>query len=507
MSPVNPDVDLDALGRKDEPAALEPPPRRPLRILVPLVLLAGFAAVLASSLGGLFERPVSVTIVRPRAASASGAAPRGTVLFKAAGWVEPEPYPVRVPALTEGVVKEILVLEAEEVTAGQTVATLIDEDATLALALARARHAQAAAAAARAAAEAIAAAESYDAALAVTEALATARATAAGKRAEAEHRAASVEEGRAEVRVAEEELLLQQHLRENGAAGPRQVELAEARLAAARSRLAILEADLGLARADAVAAEARLARAEGDLRLRTEEKLRLAAARADRDRTEAEEAAARAEVAIAELRLARTRVVSPVAGFVLERRAAPGADLGMKDADRTLVTLYDPRALRIRVDVPQGDVARAHGGQEAEIHAEARPGRPYHGHVVRIVELADISKTTLQVHVRVDDGDRLLRPDMLCQVAFLPPPRSAESAAAPGAAAVTLIPARLLVDGTRVWILDGVTGRATLRAVTAGGRRGDDIEIVAGLTITDRLVDRGRDGLREGSAVTVAKGE
>ncbi|MBY0311661.1 MAG: HlyD family secretion protein, partial [Phycisphaerales bacterium] len=57
----------------------------------------------------------------------------GPVAVQAPGWIEPAPYAVSVPALAEGVVREVLVLEGERIEAGQVVARLIDEDARLTL--------------------------------------------------------------------------------------------------------------------------------------------------------------------------------------------------------------------------------------------------------------------------------------------------------------------------------------------------------------------------------------
>jgi len=60
-------------------------------------------------------------------------APLGPVAVQAPGWIEPAPYAVSVPALAEGVVSEVLVLEGERVEAGQVIARLIDDDARLLL--------------------------------------------------------------------------------------------------------------------------------------------------------------------------------------------------------------------------------------------------------------------------------------------------------------------------------------------------------------------------------------
>ena len=54
-------------------------------------------------------------------------------VVQAPGWVEAEPYSVYAGALTEGVVENILVLEGDAITKGQTIATLVDEDNALAV--------------------------------------------------------------------------------------------------------------------------------------------------------------------------------------------------------------------------------------------------------------------------------------------------------------------------------------------------------------------------------------
>ena len=57
----------------------------------------------------------------------------GTPLFHAAGWIEPRPTRSFVPALATGVVQELLVVEGQDIQAGDPVAQLVDADARLAL--------------------------------------------------------------------------------------------------------------------------------------------------------------------------------------------------------------------------------------------------------------------------------------------------------------------------------------------------------------------------------------
>jgi multidrug efflux pump subunit AcrA (membrane-fusion protein) len=62
------------------------------------------------------------------------------MLFQASGWIEPDPLPVKATALIDGVIDEVRVLEGQFVKKGETLATLVDDDARLALAAADENH-------------------------------------------------------------------------------------------------------------------------------------------------------------------------------------------------------------------------------------------------------------------------------------------------------------------------------------------------------------------------------
>src|SRR5829696_1920050 len=120
-----------------------PRPRWTSRVLLPAGLLAATAGLLAYGARDALRpaTPVRVVPVVVRQATApvdgsspvpSGAPSAATV--QAPGWVEPDPFAVSVSALTDGVAKEVLVLEGQRVKAGQVVLRMVDDDAKLALA-------------------------------------------------------------------------------------------------------------------------------------------------------------------------------------------------------------------------------------------------------------------------------------------------------------------------------------------------------------------------------------
>ncbi|MSR63373.1 MAG: HlyD family efflux transporter periplasmic adaptor subunit [Planctomycetes bacterium] len=501
MSDANPNVDLESLARPVHD--VRPPRRRWLFVALPLLLIGGFLAVLASSLGDWLTGALEVEIVRPvPIAGGTASASAGTVVVQAAGWVEPDPFPIRVTALTSGVVREVLVLESDTVAQGAPVAQLIDDDARLGVRQADARLAEASAELARTEAELAAARESFEAALSVRERAATAAAELDGKRAEAARRAQAVLEARARLSAGESELEVQRYLVESGAAGPRAVELAEAALAEVKAQIEILAAEAELAQAGTRVAEAGLERARRELELRTEEHLRVATAEAGSSRARALRDQAQVSAEEALLRLARTTVRAPAAGVVLQRLVAPGAELSAENG--VVATLYDPRSVRVRVDVPQGELAKLSAGQPVRIETEARAGKPYAGEVLRIVRQADINKVTLQVHVRIVDGDELLRPEMLVQARFLAsgatPSAGAAQQASTGSSALR-IPARLLVEGDKVWVLDALGKRAELRTLKLGATVGEELEVLDGLNLSDKLIASELARLEPGLAV------
>ena len=345
MSLVNSDVDLAALARPESTSGrtdVEPPKRGWLRIVLPLVILGTFGVILWSTARDYFAARPVVSVVRPErvegdAGSVRSALPR--VVVQAAGWVEPDPFPIYAAALANGVVSEVLVQESDAVAAGEPLAKLVVDDARLARDRAAAEVTRREAARAAAAARARIAAERFDEAVEVTEARDRALARVAGKEAEAEHRAAAVEGGEAEVELAESEIVVQRELDEAGAAGARQVEIAEAALKSARAKLEVLRADAALAASDLAEERVGLARAERDVELRFSDRLERDVSAAEAERAEGELASARAALAEAELRLERMTVVAPAEGVVLERLVAPGQDL---EPGAAVASLYDP---------------------------------------------------------------------------------------------------------------------------------------------------------------------
>ena len=469
------------------PATPTPRPRRAYgtRVALPALLLLSFGGLAAwAARGSLVPAaevrvvPVVVREIEGRGSAVEpGGGGRGEVVAQATGWLEPDPTPVLVNALADGVVEEVLVLEGDRVAADQPVARLIDDDARLALRRAEAILATAEARLAAARAD-------WENPVERRRAVATARA-------EADATAADLDRATADA-VAEEARLEELELRRKrleSAGGTVSGSVSELELEATRQQLAAGRAAVDAARAQASALQARLAgrradltAAEEDARLRIDEAESLAAAGAAVD----EARAARDE---AVLRLDRTTVRSPAGGVVMTRHVDVGSKVMLAmdgPLSATVVRLFDPEHLQARVDVPLADAAKIGVGMPAEVIVGALPETAFAGEVTRVVNEADVTRNTLQVKVAVADPDPRLKPEMLARVKFFEIVDATQTKVTPRGEQVVFAPAELVESG-RAWaVVDGV---AELRNVTLGdAREGDWVEVTSGLMPGDRLV-------------------
>jgi RND family efflux transporter MFP subunit len=464
----------------------------PAAVVAALLLLLGYTAKDA-----LWPRravhvvPVVVKAAGVGAAPSSGGAVGGV---QAPGWVEADPYAFAASALTGGVVKDVLALEGQAVKAGEVVATLVDDDAKLALARSEAELAQR-----QATLEA--AQRQWDNPIERTRAVAVGDAMVAETQAMIlkHHAEQRVEE--AKLSAAREEFTRIEQSSKDRASSEIEVIRARQSLAAQEATLNAIKVQEDVLKAQLAQRQAELAAAKENLRLRIEESRALAEAKA----TLALAQAARDEAA---LRLSRTQVRSPADGIVMQRLVEPGSKLLLEMDDpksAQAVRLFDPKRLQVRVDVPLADAAKVGVGQEAQIVVGVLPDRTYKGKVTRIVNEADIQKNTLQVKVAIADPSAELKPEMLARVRFLASSPTTSSTGTTTAQGI-FIPDALIDRGggmTMVWVVDPRNSVAEFRMIELGQARQDGwIAVAGGLQAGDRLISDPK-GLKEGQKIRV----
>jgi RND family efflux transporter MFP subunit len=475
-------------------------------VLLPGVLLLLFGALMLYAARDALAPRLDVQVVPVVVKRGGGTA--GSVVAQAAGWLEPDPFPIHVSALTDGVIEEVLALEGRAVKAGEVVARMVADDAHLALERAHGTEERTKGRLAAAQAALRAAQTDWENPVERTRAVGVAEATLAGARADRVHVERVIAGKAAKVAELQDRLDAETTEVASGAVSEFIMTQTRLRLATASAELGAEEARRAVLDAAVQSAEAELEAARENLRLRVEERLALDTARAsvDRERGAYDEAVAAREEA--ELRLDRMEIRAPEDGVVMTRLVNPGTKLmlGMDSKHSAhALHLYHPERLQVRVDVALADAARVGVGQPARVVVDVLPDRTFDGEVTRVVHEADIQKNTLQVKVAIKDPVPDLKPEMLARVRFL-------GAAGPSDATATserlYAPERLLTrtGSGAAWVYAVDKGRDVVerRELTLGGAVSEGwVEIVSGLRPGDALVDGGQEGVVAGARVRI----
>jgi RND family efflux transporter MFP subunit len=158
----------------------------------------------------------------------------------------------------------------------------------------------------------------------------------------------------------------------------------------------------------------------------------------------------------------------------------------------------------IEVDVNESYIARVKDGQHVTAILDAYPDWEIPSHVRTIIPTADRQKATVKVRISFDKLDPRILPDMGIKVTFLGDEHKEEPGAK--AAAMPLIPQSAVHDdGGKKVVFLVKDDRLERRAVTLGGARGSDTEVVAGLMIGDTVVVNGPADLHDGQTVTIKR--
>jgi RND family efflux transporter MFP subunit len=482
------------------------------RYLLPSILVAGFLALIGVASRDIFLPPRDVWVV-PVLASQSSVQQGGAPLFQAAGWIEPRPTQVRVAALAPGVVERLLVVEDQRVQVGEPVAELIKDDARLAYerAQASARLREAEVKQAQAALQAATTRLNQPVHLEAT--LGEAEADLAAIATELTNLPYQLRRAEADLSFAKKNYEGKKAAGE--AIATREIDLAESALRAAQalveelsSRKASLESQqtARTRRRDALKTQLLLLADETKAKDEADAMLQAAVARLEQERV---------VLAEAKLRLDRMTVRSPIDGRVYELVGYPGTTLtgGMSptaNADgSTVVTLYRPEILQVRVDVRFQDIPKVSLGQPVQINNPALEN-PLTGKVLFVSSEADIQKNTLGVKVAIDSPPEVLKPEMLVDVTFLAP-KSAATAAEASEETRLYVPQQLIFQdeaGAYVWLADRSSGTARKVRVTTGrSAAGGLVQISSGVNSADRVLARGHDGLTDGDHIRIVDEE
>ena len=194
-----------------------------------------------------------------------------------------------------------------------------------------------------------------------------------------------------------------------------------------------------------------------------------------------------------------TRLVAPFNGIVTTRATEIGQLVTAGNANATpLFTVADVSTMRVFVHVPQSYSAQIHPGMHVALSLPEFPGRTFDATLVRNSGAVDPSSGTVLAELQAPNGNRALKPGAYAQ-ASLPLASNGGTVMLPASALITSD------KGTQVALI-GPNGRALLKTITLGRDLGSTVEVSAGLTTADRVIDSPPDSLQNGDPVQIHAG-
>jgi len=198
----------------------------------------------------------------------------------------------------------------------------------------------------------------------------------------------------------------------------------------------------------------------------------------------------------AQAQLSYSEIRSPIAGVVTDRPLYPGE---MAAAGTPLLTVMDISSVIAKAHIPQGDAAALKVGDKGTMTV---PGidEPIEGKVTVVSPALDPNSTTVEIWLETKNPKHTLKPGTSVQLSLTA--QTVKDALVVPASSVIITP-----DGTTAVMLAGPDGRAHQKAVKLGIRNGDDVQILDGVTASDKVVATGAYGLPDKTKIKVEAAE
>jgi multidrug efflux pump subunit AcrA (membrane-fusion protein) len=211
----------------------------------------------------------------------------------------------------------------------------------------------------------------------------------------------------------------------------------------------------------------------------------LKSAKAQMEAAKAHYESSQAQVSYAEVR-------SPMTGVVSDRPLNVGE---MASAGSALISIVDVSRVVARASIPVQEASLLSVGKPAAISTGTLrvPGK-----VMVVSPAVDPNTTTVQVWVEAENSGERLKLGSTVEI-------SMDAGEVPNAIVVPVAALLSSEDGGEKVMVAGSDGRAHEKAVKVGVRSGDDVQILSGVAVGDRVITQGALGLDDNTKVQIAK--
>lgn len=185
----------------------------------------------------------------------------------------------------------------------------------------------------------------------------------------------------------------------------------------------------------------------------------------------------------------KMKLLAPFDGMVGKANVSVGEYVKM---GQQVVTVTDTKHLRIEYNVQEKFLPLLKRGQEVKLTSSAYPDRIFYGKVSYISPTINTDNRSVSLYAEVNNEDNLLAPGMFVNAIQS---LGSESKA-------LMIPSRSLVpmlDGEQVFKV--VDGKAYAVSILIGKRTNDEVQILQGLKVGEKIITDGQLKVKNGMAV------
>ncbi len=186
--------------------------------------------------------------------------------------------------------------------------------------------------------------------------------------------------------------------------------------------------------------------------------------------------------------LRSTNITAPFSGVITKKLVDLGSVIG---GGSQIVEITDISSLKLTVSVPERDILKFKLNQDVSIKADIYGDRTFNGKVTNVSVQADKSHN-FKVQITVKNAQQDLMAGMYGSVSLV----NSKSITA------LAIPRKALVGSSKnpqVYVIRN--GKAVLTSFNAGTSDGEYIEVISGLSKTDKIVIKGQVNLQNNSNV------
>jgi RND family efflux transporter MFP subunit len=190
-------------------------------------------------------------------------------------------------------------------------------------------------------------------------------------------------------------------------------------------------------------------------------------------------------------------LAAPFDGVVTARNVELGMLINSGGSGQPLFEVSDLHRVRIYVQVPQSFTAGLTVGMKATFEMPQYPGAQFEATLSHVSKSINQNSHSMQVELQADNAAEKFFGGSYCNVHF----------EIPTDAHLVKVPSTALItgnQGTQIATLDS-NDKVVLRSVQLGRDLGDSVEVVAGLSPADRIINNPPETLAPGDAVRVAQ--